>query len=78
MQPLNSWRREEKMGLCQSEQRCECQSLLEQLREIRELRERVQKLEAKAASQTGKSSLRRTNSSRRARAGHDTIEAIVA
>src|SRR5436305_1484222 len=62
MQPLNSWRMEEKMGLCQSEQRCECQSLLEQLREIRELRERVQELEAKAASQTGKSSWRRTDS----------------
>jgi hypothetical protein len=53
------------MGLRQSENRCECQSLLEQLREIRELRECVQNLEAKAAKQADEFSWRRTNLSRR-------------
>jgi hypothetical protein len=75
---LNCWRTEEKMQLCQSEKRCNCQALFEQLREIRELRELVQMLEAKAANQAGKSSRRSTKPSRREHVRNDTIEAIVA
>jgi hypothetical protein len=78
MQPLNSWRMEEKMRLCQSEKRCDCQLVFEQLREIRELRELVEKLEAKAANQAGKSPRRRTSSSGRERVRNDTIEVLVA
>jgi hypothetical protein len=78
MQPLTSWRMEEKMGLCQSEKRCDCQLLFEQLREIRELRELIEKLEAEAANHAGKSSRRRTSSSRREHGRSDTIEVLVA